>query len=161
MLFGVVVSSSPWLRPPVRTSREPRKRHRVRAARATVTEERQSVGEIDEITLAGKLKGVSGWTSWNNPRRRRARPTFWLTRSPFPSRFRRDRPGTSRLRGQGELRGYIQGGEPRRRGDGLGRCREMAGREGYGLRSENPVDVDDKRGFRAELSARSALAGSS
>jgi hypothetical protein len=32
----------------------------VRATRATVTKKRQSVGEIDEITLAGKLKGAAG-----------------------------------------------------------------------------------------------------
>jgi len=60
MSFGVAASSSPWVRPPVRTSRQPRKRRDVRATRATVTKKRQSVGEIDEITLAGKLKGAAG-----------------------------------------------------------------------------------------------------
>jgi hypothetical protein len=60
MSFGVVASSSRGVRPPVRTSRDVRKRRHVRATRATVTEKQQSVGEIDEIVLAGKLKGASG-----------------------------------------------------------------------------------------------------
>jgi len=58
-MTSLAASLRPWTTSPLDRTRELRKRRHVTAMRATVTAKEQNVREIDEVALAGKLKGAS------------------------------------------------------------------------------------------------------